>query len=87
MTQELLAKKCPKTSCYVKWKTTQVTNDCIKNCKREILKQIQVTKSDYFSWIYLQPIKHIMKKTWHYHNSQTLLNTNKIANTFKLVLC
>ena len=51
----ITCKNCQKNSLYVKWKTTPVTHasydnvkESFKNCEREILKQIQVAKHDYF---------------------------------------
>ena len=70
MTQELLPKIVQKNSLYVKWKTTPVTHasfdnvkESFKNCEREILKQIQVAKKDYFNCIFTA-YKTDMKKTW-----------------------
>ena len=59
MTQELLAQVVKKKSLYVKWKTAPVTHvsyDTVKqrfkSCEKDILKQIQIAKSNYFNRIF-----------------------------------
>ena len=85
MTQELLAKIAKKNSLYVKWKTTPVTHasydnvkESFKNCEREILKQIQVAKHDYFNRIFTA-YKTDMKKTWRSIN-ETLSRNKKTCD-------
>ena len=48
-----------KNSLYVKWKTTPVTHvsydtakQRFKSCEKDILKQIQIAKSNYFNRIF-----------------------------------
>ena len=82
----ILAKIVHKNLLYVKWKTTPVTHafydnvkESFKNCEREILKQIQVAKYDYFNRIFTA-YKTYIKKTWCSINET--LSRNK--NTFDL---
>ena len=70
---------------YVKWKTTPVTHatydnvkESFKNCEREILKQIQVAKHDYFNSIFTA-YKTDMKKTWRSIN-ETLSKNKKTCD-------
>ena len=58
-----------KKSLYVKWKTTPVTHvsyDTVKqrfkSCEKDILKQIQIAKSNYFNRIFTA-YRTDMKKT------------------------
>ena len=51
---------CEKKTLFVKWKTTPVTNvsyDTVKkrfkSCEKDILKQIQIAKSNYFYRIFM----------------------------------
>ena len=87
MTQELLAKIVKKNSLYVKWKTTPVTHasydnvkESFENCEREILKQIQVAKQDYFNRIFTA-YKTDMKKTWRSINETLSRNKKTCAKT------
>ena len=84
MTQELLAQVVKKNSLYVKWKTTPVTHvsyDTVKqrfkSCEKDILKQIQMAKSNYFNRIFTA-YRTDMKKTWRTIN-ETLSRNKKNA--------
>ena len=83
MTQELLAQVVKKNSLYVKWKTTPVTHvsyDTVKqrfkSCEKDILKQIQMAKSNYFNRIFTA-YRTDMKKTWRTINETLSRNKKK----------
>ena len=85
MTQELLAQVGKTNSLYVKWKPNPVTHvsyDTVKqrfkSCEKDILKQIQIAKSNYFNCIFTA-YRTDMKKTWRTIN-ETLIRNKKICD-------